>query len=200
MNKIEFLTPERADELIERFFDGLTTNAEEQSLYAYFCRSSLPQRHEDLREMFCYFRKGVQHEKEELLSALPAPSDTVGSVTRPRFRWLRVAAVAVVLLVGVSAVLLEVGQPEHLQPASTAHAGEDAVPEVEASGWTAYCVVNGVEVTDPALMKQYSDEALQEADALLAQVDNAEKALYEELYGGIDKKEIQAIAETDFPN
>lgn len=51
--------------LLERFFEGGTTNAEEQELYAFFSGTDLPGHLEAYRPVFGYFAAGIAREAEE---------------------------------------------------------------------------------------------------------------------------------------
>ena len=51
--------PERVKRLMERFFDGATSNAEERELYAYFRRPDLPAEWLAYRDLFAYFEQGL---------------------------------------------------------------------------------------------------------------------------------------------
>lgn len=53
------------EELIERFFEGDTSNAEEQKLYEFFARPDLPEHLEPYRKIFCYFESGIAAETAE---------------------------------------------------------------------------------------------------------------------------------------
>ena len=53
------------ENLLERFFEGETTNAEEQELYAFFARPDLPEHLKNYRPVFGYFETGIAGEMEE---------------------------------------------------------------------------------------------------------------------------------------
>lgn len=53
------------ENLLERFFEGETTNAEEQELYAFFARPELPEHLKNYRPVFGYFETGIAGEMEE---------------------------------------------------------------------------------------------------------------------------------------
>ena len=53
------------DELMERFFNGETSNEEEQELYHFFAREDLPERLKAYRPMFGFFEKGIAAEEQK---------------------------------------------------------------------------------------------------------------------------------------
>ncbi|MDR2621289.1 MAG: hypothetical protein LBC48_01755 [Dysgonamonadaceae bacterium] len=54
----------RAEELIDRFFDGLTSNREEKELYAFFAQENIPGYLQKYQPVFAYFEKGIQTENQ----------------------------------------------------------------------------------------------------------------------------------------
>jgi len=52
-------------ELLNRFFEGETTNAEEKELYQFFSSSELPEQFRQYRQMFGFFESGIKEESEE---------------------------------------------------------------------------------------------------------------------------------------
>ena len=50
-------------DLIERFFEGQTSNEEEQELYAYFSGKNVPEHLLPYREVFAYFETGIKEEE-----------------------------------------------------------------------------------------------------------------------------------------
>ena len=84
-------------DLVEKFLDGRTTNAEERELYAWFCTHDVPQDWEPLKDMFAWYEAGMP-ERAEHKSAEPQ------SKVMPLRRWLHIvggcaAVLAIVLLV-----------------------------------------------------------------------------------------------------
>lgn len=80
------MTFEEADQLIERYYDGLTSVDEERQLKEFLLQPGLPSRYEPEQAIFDYFKP--QREKP-------------GFNIRPLMRW---AAVAAILLVGVYSI------------------------------------------------------------------------------------------------
>ena len=57
------------EQLLERFFDGQTSNAEEQELYSFFNSSDVPEALKSYQPVFGYFETGIReelNEKEEM--------------------------------------------------------------------------------------------------------------------------------------
>lgn len=50
------------EDLIERFFDGLTSNEEEQQLYLFFSKENIPAELEPYRKVFRYFESDIIEE------------------------------------------------------------------------------------------------------------------------------------------
>lgn len=81
------------EELLERFFEGETSNAEEQELYRFFVRQDLPESLKPYRPVFEYFETGIAREVSGM--------ETGKAVRKVPFakRWLSAAiAVAASLL------------------------------------------------------------------------------------------------------
>ena len=74
-------------QLIERFLEGATTNAEEQMLYDYFNSKDVADSLRPYREMFQWYAAGMPEQKAK-------PSK------RPYTKWLAIAA-SMLLLVGI---------------------------------------------------------------------------------------------------
>ena len=83
------------ENLLERFFEGETSNAEEQELYAFFARPDLPEHLRGYKPVFGYFETGIAREVE-----------TKKEVTMPvrkvpffkRWLWIGAAVAASLLL------------------------------------------------------------------------------------------------------
>jgi hypothetical protein len=50
------------EELINRFFEGLTSNQEEKELYAFFAQEAIPESLQKYKPIFAYFESGMQTE------------------------------------------------------------------------------------------------------------------------------------------
>ncbi|WP_080905141.1 hypothetical protein [Parabacteroides sp. Marseille-P3160] len=50
---------QQIEKLLERFFEGETSNAEEQELYKFFARKNLPEYWKPYRPLFDYFETGI---------------------------------------------------------------------------------------------------------------------------------------------
>lgn len=50
-------------ELIDCFFEGLTSNREEKELYAFFAQENIPEYLQKYRPVFAYFENGIRDEK-----------------------------------------------------------------------------------------------------------------------------------------
>lgn len=54
------------EDLLERFFNGTTTNAEEQELYTYFKSEDIPESLTPYKPVFGYFESGILQEAEKV--------------------------------------------------------------------------------------------------------------------------------------
>ena len=86
------------EQLVEKFLDGSTTNAEERLLYGYFAGSRVDRRLEKYRAMFLWYAGGM---------AAPLPEPKAGRTGRTAapWAWAKVAvgaAASVLLLAGVA--------------------------------------------------------------------------------------------------
>lgn len=87
--KIKYkMTSEQADQLIERYYEGLTSVEEERQLQGFLLQPNLPDRYEAEKAIFGYLR--------------PQPEKTHFNL-RSYMRW---AGVAAVLLVGIFSIQL----------------------------------------------------------------------------------------------
>ena len=139
-------------EMVERFLDGMTSNEEEQQLYAFFAGEDVPESLEAYKEMFAWFDGGLTQEIQKEKTAVTVPM-------RPKHRfhiWGTIAAVAAT----VALILL-------IRTTSEKH----GFNQFEGS----YIVRNGVVITDP---EQIRDEL----EATLEYVCEEEQELLENLY------------------
>lgn len=91
MNTEEY---KNVEDLVERFFEGKTSRAEEQQLYAFFAQPDIPSVFLPYKEMFGYFETGIVEEcKESPELVLPAKRQK-----RTTRLWLMAATVAASLL------------------------------------------------------------------------------------------------------
>lgn len=131
------------ENLLERFFEGETTNAEEQELYAFFARPDLPEHLEAYRAVFGYFENGIARETEEDAPVLK-PSRHV-----PFYRkWLWIGA-AVAASLFLFLFLNKGGNP----------------PEEEFNPYAgSYIIRNGVKTEIPENVARELDKVIQQAE------------------------------------
>lgn len=82
----------RIQQLIGRFLDGRTSNAEEQQLYDYFSEENVAPELMQYREMFRWYATGMPEHKDKSI-VLP-------HLTKTTRRWLAAAA-SLLLLIGI---------------------------------------------------------------------------------------------------
>jgi hypothetical protein len=95
----------KIESLLEKYFEGETSPAEENQLKDYFSSAHVAPQFEPYRSMFSYF-KYAKSEKSEV--SIPLQSQK-----RNRTAWLSVAA-SVAVLVGVGFMFFNQNQPEDL--------------------------------------------------------------------------------------
>lgn len=86
------------DELLQRFFDGDTTNAEDKALEEYFRTGDVPARYECYRDMFGWYADGMDENK--LPSAKQEGRRKHGFPAVKGLRWGSIAA-AIALAAGI---------------------------------------------------------------------------------------------------
>ncbi len=82
----------KIEELLEKYFEGETSIAEENQLKDYFSSSDVAQHLEQYKPIFGYFSKAKEQLFEQQITPLPQRN------TNRRSAWLSVAASVVVLL------------------------------------------------------------------------------------------------------
>jgi integrase len=60
MKKEVTMETKKIEELIDRFFEGLTSNEEEKELYAFFEQKDIPEYLQKYKPVFAYFENGLQ--------------------------------------------------------------------------------------------------------------------------------------------
>lgn len=157
------ITPKEADRLLERYYDGLTTTAEEKSLQLFLTQANLPQRFDPDKAILGYFASNKTHTPEQVsgeLNTLPL---------RPRKRWLYPSLIA---SGAVAAMLTLLFTFNYLTNPSTEN----------------YAYINGERITDNARLlasMQSSIEVLgtatEDIDATAALLGTEEDILNEQL-------------------
>lgn len=182
------------EELLERFFEGRTSNEEERALYDFFARADLPPGLESYKELFGYFEKGIAVEFREM-PELTLPSET-SSPNKRKIGW------AVVLVVAASILALLVN--------TFLSSREDPFNPYEGS----FIVHNGQHITDPEriqreigrmeVRQERMERLIREIDRKECLTDMAdirvEKAytrLMEDLSDDMPRGEIRRMLESD---
>jgi hypothetical protein len=132
--------------LLERFFDGSTTKAEEQTLCLLFSeREDIPEEWAPYRAVFAYFDKGITEE------CLPAPKVWLPQ-RRRRLKRIAVVAASVALLLAGGGLYLH---------------RETPFDPYEGS----YIIRNGVRITDLDLIRPELEATLQRVMEEQAEVE-----------------------------
>jgi len=131
--------------LLERFFEGQTTNDQEQILYDFFRRDDLPDEWIEYKPMMKYFESGLAKEIEDMgQTDVPPPlpvMKTLSFLRRHRIAWYGVAA-SILLIVF-----------------TTLYLSTDNVPVDPFAG--SYIIRNGVRITDIELIRPQLEAAIQ---------------------------------------
>lgn len=137
------------DALLERFFDGGTSNAEEQELYAFFARPDVPEYLQPYKPVFGYFETGLAQE----VGAKHAANKPRRLLPRgKRVWWIAVCA-------AVAALLFFLNQPGNRRP--------DTFDPYEGS----YIVRNGVKITDRDVVKPALERSIHRMELQREQVE-----------------------------
>ena len=125
------------DDLLEKYFDGNTSQSEETTLRQYFRSDDIPERLAHYRPMFAYFDKESELERQ---------SHKKPSARRILVAWSAAAAVAAILIVALTQQLL----PSAVDPClCSAH----------------YVIINGQCFTDADKARAMALEALRDMAA-----------------------------------
>lgn len=153
---------EDTEVLIERFFEGQTSNAEEQYLYDFFAGADIPAHLLPYKPVFAYFDAGLQAECEGQTAPVHRISDKKKSAYT---KWMLLGtAAAAVLLAFLLLNLFSIG--------------EKSFDPYEGS----FIIRNGVRITDPEVIRpeleatiQYVMQQQEEAKQLVAKTKEAEQ-------------------------
>lgn len=86
-------------DLVEKFLEGRTSNAEERELYAWFRENEVPAEWQELKAMFRWYEEGmpeISDSHNNTLTEQPTPVTQHTATSRPRRRvrmWLTGAAI-----------------------------------------------------------------------------------------------------------
>lgn len=76
-------------DLVEKFLDGRTSNAEERELYAWFQENEVPAEWQELKAMFRWYEAGmpdINNTHSSQLTEQPTPDTQYTATSRPRRR------------------------------------------------------------------------------------------------------------------
>lgn len=152
------------EQLLERFFDGQTSNAEEQELYSFFNSSDVPEALKSYQLVFGYFETGIREELNEKEAKDGNPSR---KSALKKWLWIGTCAAASLLLFLIYSFRTE--RPDPFNP-------------YEGS----YIVRNGVRITDMERILPELEYAIREvehhqeqAEQIAYRVNRKEKLLRE---------------------
>jgi len=125
---------QRIEKLIERFFEGQTSNEEERELYVFFSNDNIPEQFLPYRPVFAYFENGIKEEVEN-------NPKTIQSFRKKRIG-IRLSIAASVL------ILLSIGIYHFTR--------EKEYNPYEGS----YIIRNGEKITDPKIVNPEIEKTL----------------------------------------
>ena len=88
---MDIIKNEHIEKLLERFFEGETSNKEEQCLYAFFAGDDVPEHLMQYKQVFNYFDMGIKEEFSETKTEAPVRK-------MQRKKWILWSGVAASLL------------------------------------------------------------------------------------------------------
>jgi hypothetical protein len=154
---------ERMEELIERFFEGQTSNKEEQELYAFFSDENIPEHLTSCRQVFAYFESGAK--EEDAASKLFLNANNANNTNSRKYYtvdknkkiW---ASIAASILLLISFGIYHFAQEKEYNP-------------YEGS----YIIRNGVKITDPKIVIPEIEKTIDE----MVQQEREKYRLYKQL-------------------
>ncbi len=155
--------------LIERFFDGTTTDEEERELYAFFrlAGDDLPEHLREYRDVFAWFDTGIAGEISDKAPLYPLPAVAMESKDedrkprKPRKRWMRWTAVAASVLVAAAFYSLY------------------TMDRADAVLLEGYVIRDGVKITDMDVIGSELEATMQMALMQEAKAEQLFRQLYE---------------------
>jgi len=130
----------KIEELIERFFDGQTSNEEERELYDFFSSENVPEHLLPYRQVFAYFETGIKEEESN--------HQTTGRKNVQSFRKKKItiwASIAASILILISFGIYHFTREKEFNP-------------YEGS----YIIRNGVKITDPKIVNPEIEKTIEE--------------------------------------
>jgi hypothetical protein len=126
----------KIEELIDRFFEGLTSNREEKELYVFFAQENIPEYLQKYKPVFAYFENEIQAENQ--IDFTPE----VFSEPKKKRIWIWTSVAASLLLV----IGLRIFHPDNNTPSGP----------YEGS----YIIRKGVKITDPEIIRPEIERSL----------------------------------------
>jgi hypothetical protein len=119
---------DRIEKLIEKYFEGETSIAEETELKVYFSSSDVAQHLKQYQSIFSYLSQAKEQQSTQQISL----GSTISDTKRPMVMWISIAASIVVLLgVGTYLFTLSNQQPTNTNEYGTYDNPEKALEETE---------------------------------------------------------------------
>lgn len=134
---------ERIEYLLHRFFEGATSNREEQELYDLFAREDLPVYLEVYRPVIGYFETGIVRETREVAD-VPAPSRSLSL-------WKRWMGISVAVAASLLCLFVWNGGGHTSEESFNPYAGS-------------YIIRNGVKTELPEPLARELDELIRQAE------------------------------------
>ena len=152
---------EYMEELLERFFEGQTSNDEEQSLYEFFAGDNVPEHLIKYKQVFAYFNEGIEDELCETTDVPELHKTDVSELHKDETPVFKIRNKKLILWSGVAAVLLI------LFITNPFSYGNKPFDPYEGS----YIIRNGVRITDMEIIRPELEATIKE---VLLQQEEAE--------------------------
>ena len=141
-------------DLVEKFLEGRTTNAEERELYAWFRENEVPAEWQELKAMFRWYEEGMPEPKTE---AKTDPETERKTEAKPSHRTLAIGWAAVGTI-AASILLIGLVWQSHRSTFETIYDGS-------------YIVEGGVMCDDMEYIEDDIIDLLERADAIESRAD-----------------------------
>jgi len=174
------------EELIERFFEGQTSNEEERKLYDFFSTENVPERLLPYRPVFAYFETGIK--EEESNHQTPERKNIQPFRKKKVTIW---ASIAASILILISFGIYHFTREKEFNP-------------YEGS----YIIRNGVKITDPKIVNPKIEKTLylvqlqeENNNQLLRQLNEIYREdLYEKAVREIKQRQLEWINQLEDEN
>jgi hypothetical protein len=137
-------------DLVEKFLEGRTSNAEERELYAWFRENEVPAEWQELKAMFEWYEEGMPEREAPVAAIVPTPTK--------RHLWLRWGTACGIAASVAIIIMLFSPNNEALHTSNNIYEGS-------------YIVEQGIRYSDIEHIEDDIEELLERADAIELKAD-----------------------------